>query len=346
MIVILISIALPALVLGAGSIKENSDGTRFVEALYYSIPFMKVVNSSKSDTPSEGEFKDKLLYILGINVADPLSVIGKEVAYLNTGAVGNTQADSGTEGEGLQPYRLSDGEVALDNTGGDNGNNTDDISNLPNRIVNVYDPKLKKKIDTSKPEVLIYHTHTSESYKPVEDGFGYDENYSVCGVGDALKNELENNYGIAVIHDKTVNDTNYLQSYSKSAATLDKDLKKYKDFKLIIDMHRDGSLNKKANIIKMNGENATKIMFVTASSSSRYKKNIVIVNKLVDISNKLFPGFCRGILNYPHGVNSFNQNKSNNAILIEVGANINSADEAKSSAKYIARIIGEYINSK
>lgn len=338
---------LPTLVLGTDSIKENGEDTKFIEAIYNSFPFMKVVNDSKSNSPSNENFKDKLLYILGINVVDPFSVIGKEIAFLNM-EINNTQVPASVQEdeEELKPYRLSDGEVTIDP--GDSGNNVDstDTSDIPNRIVDVYNPKLKKTLNASKPEVLIYHTHTSEGYKPVEDGFSYDENYNVCGVGDALKSELENNYGISVINDKTVNDTNYLQSYTKSAAVVDKYLKKYKSFKLIIDMHRDASENKKVNTTRMNGEDVAKIMFVTTTSNPRYKKNIALVNKLMDTSNKLFPGFCRGIYTYAHGVNSFNQNKSDNAVLIEVGSDINTADEAKASAKYIARIIGEYINGK
>lgn len=341
---VLMGFVLPSLVLGAASIKESSENTKFIEAIYYSFPFMKVVNDSKSNTPSDGNFKDKLLYVLGINVVDPFSVIGKEIAYFNTepnNAQVSVQKDDSAE---FQPYRISDGDVTIDTGDSTNNENSNDTSDIPNRIVDVYNPKLKKTLNTSKPEVLIYHTHTSESYKPVEDGFSYDENYNVCGVGDALKSELENNYGISVINDKTVNDTNYLQSYTKSAAVVDKYLKKYKSFKLIIDMHRDASENKKTNTTKMNGEDVAKIMFVTTTSNPRYKKNIAVVNKLMDTSNKLFPGFCRGIYTYAHGVNSFNQNKSDNAVLLEIGSDINTADEAKASAKYIARIIGEYIN--
>jgi stage II sporulation protein P len=346
-VVVLMFLALPTFVLGAGSINAGGGSTKLIEALYYSFPFMKVVNNSKSDMPSDGDFKDKMLYLIGINVADPLSVIGKEIAYLNAEPGSFREESAAKSDEVLQPYRLSDEEITLDNSDDSaNDGNSNDTSDLPNRLVSVYDPKLKKTINKSKPEVLIYHTHTSESYMPVESGFSLDEKYSVCGVGDVLKNELENNYGISVIDDKTVNDTNYLQSYTKSAMTVDKYLKKYKDFKLIIDMHRDASANKRANTTKMNGEDVAKIMFVTTTSSPRYKKNIAIVNKLMDISNKLFPGYCRGIYTYAHGVNSFNQNKSDNAVLIEVGVNINTSDEAKASAKYIARIIGEYINGK
>jgi stage II sporulation protein P len=231
----------------------------------------------------------------------------------------------------------------MDNTGSTNSG-SNDISDLPNRIVTVYEPKLKKKLNTSKPEVLIYHTHTSEAYEPADGGFTRDNNLNVCAVGSLLQEELQNNYGIATIHDTAINDMNYLQSYSKSAITLDKDLKKYKNFKVIIDMHRDSGLNKKDITTKMNGENVAKMMFVMTASNPHSSKNMALANKLMDISNTLFPGFCKGIFTYEHGINYFNQNKSNAAVLIEVGSNINTIDEAKASSKYFARIIGQYIN--
>ena len=67
-----------------------------------------------------------------------------------------------------------------------------------------------------------------------------DGTKNVTSVGDVIEEELEKNYGIAVIHDKTVNDKgDYYGAYKKSGATLDKYLKEYGDFKLIIDLHRD-----------------------------------------------------------------------------------------------------------
>lgn len=352
LMLVFISFVLPLFLLGAGSGEKKTDGydkNSYLKTLYYSVPLIKVVDNPKNEMMNDIGFKDRLLYVLGIDIFDPFSIVSKEISYLRTD-VKYTENNEEEKKASFDSYKLNSKDVAMNvenknvENKTENDDKNDDISDIPNRIVEVYNPKLKKKINTSKPEVLIYHTHTSESYMPVEDGFSYDDKYNVCGVGDALKSELENNYGIAVINDKTVHDTNYLQAYTKSAETLDKYLKKYKDFKLIIDMHRDSGLSKSSVTAKMNGENVAKIMFVTTTSSSKYKKNIVNVNKLYSISDKLFPGFCKDIYNIPHGINSFNQNKSSNAVLIEVGSNINTADESRASAKYLARIIGEYIN--
>lgn len=337
-------LAMTCIVHGAAEKTDGFAKELYLKVLYSSVPYLKMVNENGESTIDT--FHESFLYMLGIDINNPLSVIEKEVAYINF-APQDDKITEKNEEEGLQPYKLSDGEVAIDSEN-DNSKDTgsDDITNLQNRIVTVYDSSLKKQLNAAKPEVLIYHSHTSEAYKPVEGAFSDDKNLNVCAVGDALTSELQNNYGISVIHDTTKHDINYVQSYSKSAATIKKYIKKYKNFKLIIDIHRDGGVNKSTITTKMNGENVAKVMFVISKASPNYKKNLALDEKLMDISNKLFPGFCRGIHSYDHGTGNFNQDKADNVILIEVGGDVSSSDEAKASAKYIARVIGQYINGK
>jgi Stage II sporulation protein P (SpoIIP). len=119
----------------------------------------------------------------------------------------------------------------------------------------------KKALNKDKPEILIYHTHTSESFG--ENGnYNDDPKKNIVDVGEELKAELENNYGISVIHDTTVHNNDFNRSYYKSRETVDKYMKKYGDFKLVIDMHRDALYSRSSITTKMNGENVTKVMFV------------------------------------------------------------------------------------
>ena len=123
---------------------------------------------------------------------------------------------------------------------------------------------MKKTLNNAKPEVLIYHSHTSEAYRTSDKdtsktSSSSDQTKNVCAVGDVIAEELEKNYGIAVIHDKTVHDKgDYNGAYKKSGVTLDKYLKEYGNFKLIIDLHRD-SVDKNAVTTKINGENVAQI---------------------------------------------------------------------------------------
>lgn len=274
-----------------------------------------------------------------INGLNPVSLISYEIPYLKNDELINENNPSTSV---FNSFKLSDGSVAK--------LNPEELNGIGNNSVTAsaaYDPKLKKTLNQAKPEVLIYHTHTTESYLP-SNRDSTDENLNVVGVGDVLANELEQNYGISVIHDKTMHSASYEDSYTRSNETVSKYLKKYGDFKLIIDLHRDaiGSSNKSAFALNINNETVAKIMFVTAKNSSYYKDNEAMAESLNSIARGLFPGFSKGIHPYNRGKGAFNQGLSKNSVLIEVGADGNTATESKASAKYIGRIIAEKLNGK
>lgn len=342
-LIFILTISLTLFIVLPFVVKANSDAEGIRENMFY----VQVLNNGMSlikatvfdeEDLAENNFsvKENIFKFFNVNISNPIALLGKEISCLNIGEEIDGVDSEKSANIIFNPFKLNDKSIIIDN-------NTED---LPNKVVNVYDPKLKKELNKSKPEVFIYHTHTTESYKP-ENKETLDETKNVCAVGDALAHELENNYGISVVHDKTVHDASaYTQSYQRSGGTVDKYLKKYGDFKLIIDLHRDSVENKNAVTTKLNGENVAKFMFVMARKNPHFKNNMVHVNKMMEISNKLYPDFCKGILYRDYGVSYYNQNKSNNAILIEWGSNINTIDEAKNSAKYMARIIGEHLNGK
>lgn len=214
--------------------------------------------------------------------------------------------------------------------------------------MNVYDPSLKQTLDKNKPQVYIYHSHTTESYFNVSIDFkdSREKKYNISGAGEILSNILENDYGIASKHDDTIHNEVYIGSYKHSRETLQQELINYSGYNLIIDMHRDASDNKEAQTININGENVAKIMFVLDIQHEGAEKNIQLANDLIAISNRLFPGFCKGTYTYDGGSSYFNQDLSGNNVLIEVGANCNTLEEAQNSQKYIARIIAEYLSKK
>ncbi|WP_125152573.1 stage II sporulation protein P [Clostridium rectalis] len=326
----------------ANNEEESARGDMFyVQVLNSSFPLVKATVFDEADIgENRYSFKRETLKLFGIDIYNPESLIGKEISCMKTDKDGQLTARGESTDTLFNSFKLNDKSVSKNG-----GDKTKDV-NLPNKTVNVYEPNLKKQINKAKPEVFIYHTHTCESYKP-ENVSSLDPSKNICAIGDELAHQLEENYGISVIHDKTVHDANaYTQSYKRSGVTVDKYLKKYGDFKLVIDLHRDSVENKTAVTTKLNGENVAKFMFVMASKNPHFKNNMTHVNSMMNISNKLYPNFCRGILYRQHGVSFYHQNKSNNSILIEWGSHINTFDEAKNSAKYMARIIAEHMNGK
>lgn len=319
---LLLVIVLPYFVQASGMKQGRSKGNMFyVQVLNYAMPAVKATSFNEDDMAENSfSFSNTPLEIFDVNVKNPIGILGKEIAFLGVDVKDNS----------VDQFKLDSKEVAKANNGAED------------KSAAVFDPKLKRSISSKKPDVLIYHTHTTESYKP-GGANSFDNSKNVCAVGDQLVSEL-NKYGISAINDKTVHDAEaYTQSYSRSSVTLDKYLKKYGDFKLIIDMHRDASENKNLTTVKVNGENVSTIMFVMARKNPHFSKNIALVNQIIGLSNKLYPGLTKGICYYNYGTRYFNQDKSNNAMLMEVGSNANSTVESKASMKYAARIIAQVL---
>ncbi|WP_369705299.1 stage II sporulation protein P [Clostridium moutaii] len=324
-------IILPYLVEASSNTNNNIKGNMFyVQVLNYSMPAVKTICFDQDDMAEDSfSLKNLALKMFNIDAKNPLSILGKEVAFIGKDISNNN----------VNEFKLDNKQI----TKTDDNLSRGDSSNTPTENTNVYDPSLNRKMNTKNPDVLIYHTHTTESYKP-GDANSFDDTKNVCAVGQQLVTEL-NKYGISAINDTTVHDAvAYTQSYARSSVTLGKYLKKYGDFKLIIDMHRDYAEDKSSETIKLNGEDVSKFMLVMTKKNPHFDKNMELANQIVDLSNKLYPGFSRGInLDYNYGTRYFNQGMSNNAILMEVGAQINTTDESKASMKYVARIIAQVI---
>ncbi|WP_322459629.1 stage II sporulation protein P, partial [Clostridium perfringens] len=115
-------------------------------------------------------------------------------------------------------------------------------------------------------------------------------------------------------------------------------------------MHRDGVDGAKAATLKnsytinLNDQNLAKMMFVIGENSSTYESNKALTDKLNGIGNKLFPGLMKPTYVYEFAATSINQGLSNNSLLIEFGSNVNTSQEARLSAKYMARILAEHLN--
>lgn len=354
---LLLALSAPAISRAATEDAVSPDKSMFyIKLINYTIPFVKSIAVSEDDL-AEYDFsiKNKLLQLIGLNLANPLSVVGKEISFLKPV---DTQVAS-TEGKTsffINPFKLNDSNI-IKNPEQTNNTPVDTPTNI--NTAQVYNPKLKKPLNPAKPEVLIYHTHTTESFRPNEtvkdSDFAInvmDENKNIVSVGDVITKDLEEKYGIAVIHDKTVHNTIFTESYARSGKTLDTYLNKYKDFKLIIDLHRDSISDKAVMTTKMNDNKLAKYMFVIGPGNKTKDKNIEVSKKLSSISQTLFPGLIRAGNGADYGIyyhragTKFNQQKSGNAVLIEMGSYSNTLDEAKTTGIYLSRIIAEYINGK
>jgi stage II sporulation protein P len=313
-------------------------GYAYVQMLNFTMPVVKTqVYDEGNYADNNLSIKNVALEAIGLRGINIYEIIGREISLFNSSDANSIIQESIKK---LTPFSLKNDSIAK--------MTPEEIAEL-NKVSAAYDPSLKKTLDSSKPEILIFHTHTTENY--AESGNDTtDSNFNVVGVGDVLTKELEEGYGISVIHDKTNHSISYNESYSRSNETLKKYLNEYGDFKLIIDLHRDGVDTAKAEQLKniytvnLNNQNLAKMMFVTGQNSTRYGANKALVDELYNKANTLFPGIIRNTYEYEIAATSINYSLSDNFLLIEVGANVNTAQEAKLTAKYIARVLAEHIN--
>ena len=288
-------------------------GYAYVQMLNFGLPLFEEQAYDESDYhESSMTLKNVCLEALGLNNLSHFGIINNEISFFKQGF---SEQDASIASITVNPFFLNDESVSK-------------VEPTESKVSGVYDKSLKTNIDHSKPRVLIYHTHTTEGYS---DGPSdtVDNSKNVVGIGEELTRILENDYGISVIHDKT---NHYL--------------KKYGDFDLIIDLHRDGGPQKKTVTANINNEDVAKIMFVLGQNSGRYAANKALVDEFEGKANELFPGLIRQRTDYKRAKCGPNLGLSDGSLLIECGGNVNTTQEAMNTAKYIARLIAEHLNRK
>lgn len=207
------------------------------------------------------------------------------------------------------------------------------------------------------PQVLIYHTHTTESYL-LEDTDQYDLSYTgrttdldknMVRVGEEITKELEA-VGISVIHDTTIHDHQYMGSYERSKQTIQKYLDEYPSIEIALDIHRDAIIRNDNTIVKptttINDRNAAQVMIIAGCDNGtmnmpNWPHNLRFAVRLQDKIETMFPGLMRPIL---FDYRSYNQNMTNGSLLIEVGGHANTLEEATYSGELIGKALASYLD--
>lgn len=228
-------------------------------------------------------------------------------------------------------------------------NSTDLDINIKSLLESKLGFKLK---ETSEPQVLIVHTHATETFMETDSDYyteqfnsrTNDNNKNMVRIGAIVAEKL-NNAGIVTLHDTTQHDNpQYTGSYSRSAKTVNSYLAKYPSIKIVLDLHRDavssGESDKVKLVTEINGKKAAQVMLVMGSQSGTVKnypnwqENLKLALKLQKTMESKFPTLARPLLLMPK---SYNQGLSNGSLLIEFGTDANSLDEAI----YSAELVGE-----
>lgn len=214
----------------------------------------------------------------------------------------------------------------------------------------------KKPFETdSSPQVLIVHTHTTESYCPTEN-INYtftsedrttDTNYNMVRIGREVADELKTR-GIGVIHITDLYDyPEYDSSYSRSCKAVEQALEKYPSIKIVLDLHRDAITTEDGEktkvVTQINGETVAQVMVVVGTDElglkhDNWETNLKYAVNLQREFLKINETFARPI---NLRTSRFNGHTAPGAVIIEVGAAGNNMEEALASCKYIAEAVSK-----
>lgn len=331
---------------------------KFIECLSSEIPAMSSTTYKSLNTLKEDGEEDKTTFsdrILDIELArvQPMEIHKEE----------------SIESEELQEIEQTQQEVATVETNVATDVSTEIVTQNPiteNCNVEINGVKIKNEtsfeindaimnteLNINKNNILIFHTHTCESYTPTEQ-YNYqqtgnfrttDLNFSVARVGDELANYLMG-YGFNVVHDKTYHDyPAYTGSYTRSKATVEGILQS-NPTDIIIDLHRD-AIGSKSNYdpsVKIGDDVAAQLMFVIGTNGGglyhpNWQTNLKFAIELQQKANEMYPGLFKTMIVRN---SRYNQHLGKAATIIEVGSTGNTLEQCMNSMKYLSKVLDEY----
>ena len=220
---------------------------------------------------------------------------------------------------------------------------------------------LKRKADLTitkdAPSVLIYHTHTTETYQLLDRAFyadsfasrSNDSGRNMVRVGDEICKQLEE-AGFSVLHDTEIHDARYTGAYEHSRAKVKSYLEKYPSIQITLDVHRDAILPDKTTKIKptavIGGKKAAQVMIISGCQEEGngvtdfpdWEQNLVFALQMQKHMEVLFPGLTRPLF---FCARRYNMHLTHCSLLLEVGSDGNTLEEAVFSGRCIGKALAE-----
>lgn len=205
----------------------------------------------------------------------------------------------------------------------------------------------KNIFSDNKPLVGIYHTHTAESFVP-SSGVSHrpgGQRGEIVDVGEAMVKRLEKN-GVKALQSKEIHDyPSFMKAYGPSEITAKKMLAENPSIQMLFDIHRDAD-KRENSLVMVNGVAAAKITIIVAKGQPdliqpHWEQNHAFA-KLIDAKlNQHYPGLSHGIQVVDW---RFNQHLHPRALLLEIGCQENSKEEAMRSAEMLADVLTEILS--
>ena len=197
-------------------------------------------------------------------------------------------------------------------------------------------------------QVILYHTHNAETYLPT---YGVSkvngQNGGVVQAAAVFQAALQQKYGIRTIHSTTLHDyPNWNRSYQNSLSTATALLQANPQVKAIFDVHRDaGFSSKETTTATVNGKKAAQIMLVVGANQPNWKENLAFARQLEAKCNELYPGLLRNNIHLKE-TGRYNQQVHPHAVLLEIGSDLNTQEEADYAMECFAQVVYEVLQTQ
>lgn len=200
---------------------------------------------------------------------------------------------------------------------------------------------------SEQTQVLLYHTHNAETYLPtagVSKVTG--ENGGVAQAAQLFQKALQQKYGIRTVHSTELHDyPNWNRAYQNSLATAQQLIKANPDVKAVFDVHRDaGFSSKQPTTTTINGKSAARIMLVIGANHDNWKANLAFARQLEAKCNELYPGLLRDNIHIKE-TGRYNQQVHPRAVLLEIGSDLNTQEEADYAMECFAQVVYEVLKN-
>lgn len=206
-----------------------------------------------------------------------------------------------------------------------------------------YDLHMEK--DSSGPKILIYHTHSKEAFADSRPRVKED---TIVGVGDELARILTEDYGYTVLHHVAEYDTVRDEAYGNSLPEITKLLEENPSIEVVIDLHRDAGGAGRTTTVDIDGRKTARFMFFNGISRNRQngdisylynpnrKGNLAFSFRMQAFAEEYYPGLTRKIYIKQY---RFNMHLKEKTLLIELGDENNTVQEAKNACYPIAHLL-------
>lgn len=281
----------------------------------------------------------------GSDAAEKKASVEKTVKEQETVAVPHPQID-------LSPAKLADFDYVMNQFFILDSNTETNAQQISGTRFLGEDLSIKQ--DSKVPQILIYHTHSQETFADSREG---KEEDTIVGVGNYLTELLEEKYGYQVIHvtdafDMMGGTLDRSKAYDYARTSIEKVLEENPTVEVVIDLHRDGVPDDRRLVTEVNGKSTAQLLFYNGLSytvnqgavsylpNPYIEENLAFSFQLEYQAAQYYPELYRGI--YLAGLR-YNLHLKPRALLLEAGAQTNTVEEVRNAMEPFADILNRVL---